>query len=39
MGNVKTGEQVADLFTKALNGARVEYLFNKLSMINIYDPN
>lgn len=26
----KTGEQLGDVFTKALNGARVEYLCNKL---------
>ena len=32
---VKTGEQLSDLFTKALNGSRIEYLSNKLDMINI----
>ncbi|WMV44756.1 hypothetical protein MTR67_038141 [Solanum verrucosum] len=37
-GYVKTGEQVADLLTKALNGTRVDYLCNKLGMINIYAP-
>ena len=37
-GYVKTGEQVADLFTKALHRARVDYLCNKLGMINIYAP-
>src|SRR5262249_43169856 len=37
-GYVKTGEQFGDLFTKALNGPRVEYLCNKLGMINIYAP-
>ena len=37
-GYVKTGEQLADLFTKALNGARVTYLCNKLGIINIYAP-
>nr|XP_016492553.1 PREDICTED: uncharacterized protein LOC107812042 [Nicotiana tabacum] len=37
-GYVKTGEQPADLFTKALNGIRVDYFCNKLGMINIYDP-
>jgi len=37
-GYVKTGEQLADLFTKALNGTRVDYLCNKLDMINIYAP-
>ncbi|CAH9055335.1 unnamed protein product [Cuscuta epithymum] len=35
---VKTGEQLGDLFTKALNGIRVDYLCNKLGMINIYAP-
>ena len=37
-GYVKTGEQLGDIFTKALNGARVEYFCNKLGMINIYAP-
>ncbi|KAM7465888.1 hypothetical protein LguiB_013450 [Lonicera macranthoides] len=37
-GYVKTGEQLGDLFTKALNGVRVDYLCNKLGMINIYAP-
>jgi hypothetical protein len=35
-GYFKTGEQLSDLFTKALNGSRVEYLCNKLGMSNIY---
>ncbi len=35
---VKTGEQLGDLFTKALSGPRVNYLCNKLGMINIYAP-
>ncbi|RVW26940.1 Retrovirus-related Pol polyprotein from transposon RE1 [Vitis vinifera] len=35
---VKTGEQLGDIFTKALNGTRVEYFCNKLGMINIYAP-
>ncbi|RVW27978.1 Retrovirus-related Pol polyprotein from transposon RE1 [Vitis vinifera] len=35
-GYVKTGEQLGDIFTKALNGTRVEYFCNKLGMINIY---
>ena len=35
---VKIGEQLGDIFTKALNGDRVNYLCNKLSMINIYAP-
>ena len=37
-GYVKTGEQLGDIFTKALSGDRVSYLCNKLSMINIYVP-
>ena len=32
---VKTGEQLKDIFTKALNGIRVDYLCNKLCMINV----
>ena len=35
---VKTGEQLGNIFTKALNGDRVSYLCNKLGMINIYAP-
>ena len=35
---VKTGEQLRDIFTKALNGTRVEYFCNMLGMINIYAP-
>ena len=35
---VKTDDQVGDIFTKALNGVRVEFLCNKLGMINIYAP-
>ncbi|XP_060210064.1 secreted RxLR effector protein 161-like [Lycium barbarum] len=37
-GYVKMGEKLADVFTKALNGTRVDYLCNKLGMINIYAP-
>ncbi|RVX00652.1 Retrovirus-related Pol polyprotein from transposon RE1 [Vitis vinifera] len=37
-GYVKTGEQLGDIFTKALNGTRVEYFCNKLGMIKIYAP-
>ena len=33
---VKIGEQLDDIFTKALSGDRVSYLCNKLGMINIY---
>lgn len=35
-GFVRSGDQMADIFTKALSGARVEYLCSKLSMINKY---
>ena len=38
MGYVKTGEQLDDIFTKALSGDQVSYLCNKLDMINIYSP-
>lgn len=34
--HVKIREQLGDIFTKALNGVRVDYLCNKLGMINIY---
>ena len=37
-GFVRTGEQLGDLFTKALHGVRVDYLCNKLGMSNIYAP-
>ena len=35
---VKTGEQLGDIFTKALSGDWVSYLCNKLGMIDIYAP-
>ena len=35
---VKTGEQLGDIFTKALSGDQVSYLCNKLGIINIYAP-
>ena len=35
---MKSGEQLSDTFTKALNEDRVSYLCNKLGMINIYTP-
>ena len=34
----KIEEQLRDIFTKALNGVRVDYLCNKMGMINIYAP-
>ncbi|CAH9091350.1 unnamed protein product [Cuscuta europaea] len=37
-GYVKSGEQLGDFFTEALNGIRVGYLCNKLGMIDIYAP-
>ena len=36
IGYVKTGEQLSDIFTKALSEDWVSYLCNKLGMINIY---
>lgn len=38
VGYVKTGELLTNLFTKALNGTRVDYLCNKLSMMDLYAP-
>ena len=38
IGYVKTGEQLGDIFTKTLSGDRVNYLCNKLGMIDIYAP-
>ena len=35
-GYVKTREQLGDILTKAVNGARISYLCNKLSMIKIF---
>ena len=37
-GYVKTGEQLGDIFIKAISGDWVSYLCNKLGMINIYTP-
>ena len=37
-GYVKMGEQLGDIFTKALSRDRVSYLCNKLDMIDIYAP-
>ena len=37
-GYMKTGEQLGDIFTKALSGDQVSYICNKLGMINIYAP-
>ena len=36
--HVKTTEQLGDIFTKALSGPKIEYICNKLGMINIYAP-
>ena len=36
--HVRTGEQLADIFTKSLVGKRVTYICNKLGMIDIYAP-
>lgn len=35
---VKAREQLGEIFTKALNGARVDYICNKMGMISIYAP-
>ncbi|CAM8883002.1 unnamed protein product [Rhodiola kirilowii] len=37
-GYMKTEDQLGDLFTKALNGTRIDYLCGKLGMIDIYAP-
>ena len=37
-GHVRSSDQLGDLLTKALTGARVDYLCNKLGLINIYAP-
>ena len=37
-GYVKTGDQLGDIFTKALSGDRVSYLCNKLGITDIYAP-
>ncbi|KAL3507064.1 hypothetical protein ACH5RR_032446 [Cinchona calisaya] len=34
--HVKTGELLADFFTKALSSPRIDYICNKMGMINIY---
>ncbi|GAV73800.1 hypothetical protein CFOL_v3_17283 [Cephalotus follicularis] len=36
--HVKTGEQLADIFTNSLRNERIQYLCNKLGMIDIYAP-
>ncbi|KAA0035898.1 putative mitochondrial protein [Cucumis melo var. makuwa] len=38
IGYVKTGERFGDILTKAINGARISYLCNKLDMIDIFAP-
>ncbi|CAM8999069.1 unnamed protein product [Rhodiola kirilowii] len=37
-GYMKTEDQLGDMFTKALNGTRIDYLCGKLGMIDIYAP-
>ena len=37
-GFVKTGEQLGDILTKAVNGARISYRCNKLGMVDIFAP-
>ncbi|KAG5088827.1 hypothetical protein JHK86_001439 [Glycine max] len=36
--NVKTGDQLANVLTKALNGVSSDFICNKLGIINIYAP-
>ncbi|KAK4263294.1 hypothetical protein QN277_028729 [Acacia crassicarpa] len=36
--HVRSSDQLGDLLTKALNGTQVDYLYNKLGLINIYVP-
>ena len=36
--HVRTGSQLADVFTKALPGLWISAICNKLGMYNIYDP-
>ena len=38
IGYVKNGEQIGDIFSKALSGDQVSYLCNKMDMINIHAP-
>ena len=38
IGHVRTDEQLGDIFTKALNGVWIDYICNKLGIINIYAP-
>ncbi|KAJ6841271.1 uncharacterized protein M6B38_307750 [Iris pallida] len=33
-----TGDQITDIYTKSLLGPRVQFLCNKLDMIDIYAP-
>ena len=35
-GHMRSSDQLGDLLTKALNGTQVDYLCNKLDMINTY---
>ncbi|KAJ6831574.1 uncharacterized protein M6B38_348285 [Iris pallida] len=34
--HVRTGDQITDIYTKSLLGPRVQFLCNKLDMIDIY---
>ena len=38
IGYMKIGEQLGDIFTKTLSGDQVNYVCNKLGIINIYVP-
>ena len=35
---VKMGEQLGDILSKILNGARINYLYNKLAMVDLFSP-
>ena len=37
-GHVRSGDQLGDLLTKVLTGIQIDYLCNKLGLINIYAP-
>ena len=36
ISHVRRGEQLVDLFTEALTGAKIDFMRNKQNMINIY---
>lgn len=38
IGHVPTKDQLGDIFTKVVNGNRIDYICNKIGTINIYAP-